>query len=266
MLLTSTRPKLRLKLGQILKGNDPFFSYEVNPIIYKITLPKAEEIMQAATGSVMEGYSLENVALRFECIREAEQANEVTETYEMGRKLYYDQHRLQETEIWPKGTKIKNITINAPIKMLEAIVILFTKVNPDDSEEFVSANVKSIDVTAEGEPNVLFLKGIEESDLYDEARRLFGHKKCMDDMDQEKFEKNAYAAVVDFRTVNEEKVIDSGRKLMGTQTGIQLQVKKDATTEDLKAYVLPSPTHMLPLWETTYTITVTNLVHTFFLL
>ena len=84
------------------------------------------------------------------------------------------------------------------------------------SKEFVSANIKSIDVTAEGEPNVLFLKGIEESDLY---------------------EKNAYAAIVDFRTVNEEKVIDSGRKLTGTQMGIQLQIKKDVTTEDLKAYV-----------------------------
>ena len=94
--------------------------------------------------------------------------------------------------------------------MLKSLLILFTKVNPYNSEEFVSANIKEVSIEWNGMPNILFLAGMKERDLYDEARRLFGEKECKDGMTQEKFEQSSYSLVVDFRTVNEKSSIREG--------------------------------------------------------
>ena len=51
------------------------------------------------------------------------------------------------------------------------------------------------------------------------------------------FLKSKYAFVVDFRTVNEKDVVDSGRKLVGTQAGVLLEIEKGPTTKDLEAHI-----------------------------
>ena len=79
--------------------------------------------------------------------------------------------------------------------------------------------------------------GLREEDLYQEARRLFGKKDCLDGMNKKKFETNAFALVLDFRTVNQNNVIASGIKLKGAQNGLKFKIKKRATTKDRNVYV-----------------------------
>ena len=66
---------------------------------------------------------------------------------------------------------------------------------------------------------------------------MFGKKDCLDQMNKKKFETDAYALVLDFRTINQNDVIASGIKLSGTQNGLKIKIQKRATTKDLKVSV-----------------------------
>ena len=51
------------------------------------------------------------------------------------------------------------------------------------------------------------------------------------------FFKSKHTFVLDFRTVPEVDVVYTGRHLLGTQSGLLVEIKKTATTKDLKAYI-----------------------------
>ena len=220
--------------------------------MFQIQFPKAEEIMVASTGNKVEGYSLEDVLLRFEVIScmslKSEEdsgmgvnlARNASNIYESGKEIFFKQVMLEQEEIWPKDSLVRNVQINTPIKMLNAIVLLFKNVDETDSENFVSANIQSVEVDLEAR-TMLRNNGLREEDLYEEARRLFGANGCSDGMTKLKFERNAFALVLDFRTVNQDNVVASGIKLAGTQNGLKIRVKKKATSKDLKVYVYALP-------------------------
>ena len=54
-------------------------------------------------------------------------------------------------------------------------------------------------------------------------------------MSKRKFYTDQFACVIDFRTVDDEYVSGSGRKLVATQAGILIE--KEATTTDLSCHV-----------------------------
>jgi len=73
------------------------------------------------------------------------------------------------------------------------------------------------------------------SEIYKEARRFLGTTTnfCNDNLEEADFLKNKYAVVIDLRTVNDENTVYSGGKLVGTQSGVILQIQKSATRVDL---------------------------------
>ena len=204
--------------------------------------------MIASSGNKVEGYTLEDVLLRFEVtscmsLKDEEDsgmgvnlARNASNIYESGKEIFFKQVMLEQEEIWSKDSLVKNIQINTPIKILNAIVVRFKNVDETDSESFVSANIQSVEVDLEAR-TMLRNNGLREEDLYEEARRLFRAKSCSDGMSKLRFEKNAFALVLDFRTVNQDNVVASGFKLTGTQNGLKIRVKKRPTTKDLNVYI-----------------------------
>ena len=116
---------------------------------------------------------------------------------------------------------------------------MFTKKNPTDSEEFLNAEVESVKVTIEGNPNSVYSQGLTRSEIYNEARRFFGKAKDVnnDNLSKLNFLKDKYALVIDLRTVDQENVVHSGRNIIGVQSGILLEVEKLATIVDLLCHV-----------------------------
>ena len=247
VLLTSKTPRLRLKLDRTFSGNGSFYPYGLGNLMFRVTLPKPEDVMVAATGSKVEGYTLEDVTLRFETItcmslRDEDNpersgtnlARVASRRYESGKEIFFKQPFQQLEEVWSKS--MLNCQINAPIKMLNAVVLLFQEVDSKDSEKFVSANIERVEIDLESR-HMLRKDGLREQDLYEEARRLFGKKDCLDRMTKKKFETDAYALVLDFRTINQNDVIASRIKLSGTQNGLKIKVEKRATAKDLKVSI-----------------------------
>ena len=116
---------------------------------------------------------------------------------------------------------------------MKAIVLLFTKSDAGDSENFPFAGLTKVNVTVEGNPNDVYSDGLAKRDMYDEARRFFGSSY----VSRRKFDTDKFACVVDFRTVDDENVSGSGRKLIGTQAGVLLEIEKEATSTDLSCHV-----------------------------
>ena len=106
-----------------------------------------------------------------------------------------------------------------------------------DSEEFLFPNLTNVNVTIEGNPNDIYSSGLAKRDMYREAVRFFGPSTDNKYVSRRKFYTDKFACVIDFRTVDDDSVSGSGRKLVGTQAGILMEIEKEATTADLSCHV-----------------------------
>ena len=153
----------------------------------------------------------------------------------------YDYTTLLKTLPWNKSSTREVIDVKIPRKSMKAVVLLFTKKDAGDSEEFVFPELKRVNVTVEGNPNDIYSEGLAKRDMYREAVRFFGSSTCEKYLGSKcvsrKFYTDKFACVIDFRTVDDENVSRSGRKLIGTQAGILLEIEKEVTTTDLSCHV-----------------------------
>ena len=143
---------------------------------------------------------------------------------------------------WAKGNTREVIDINIPRKSMKAVVLLFTEKGAGDSEHFPFPNLTQVDVTVEGNPNDIYSRGLAKRNMYKEAVRFFGNDDCekyigTECISRRKYYTDKFACVIDFRTVDDDTVSGSGRKLIGTQAGILLEIEKEVTTSDLSCHV-----------------------------
>lgn len=94
----------------------------------------------------------------------------------------------------------------------------------------------------EGNPNDIYSSGLAKRDMYREAVRFFSHTECekylgTNCVSRRKYYTDKFACVIDFRTVDDETVSGTGRKLVGTQAGILMEIEKEATATDLSRHV-----------------------------
>ena len=94
-------------------------------------------------------------------------------------------------------------------------------------------------ITVEGIPNSVYSQGITKSRVFEEANRQFKYSKVKN-MTLRDFFKDKFALVVDLRNVNDNFTHGNGKKLVNTQSGLLLEIKKTTITANVmcKIYVL----------------------------
>ena len=102
---------------------------------------------------------------------------------------------------------------------------------------FVFPNIEKVKITIEGTPSQIYSQGIPKNRFYDEAKRLFANGAENPLIALKSFYKNHFALVVDLRNIEDNNVYQTGRKLTSTQSGIQLEIQKRATTADVDYHV-----------------------------
>ena len=229
-----------LKLEKILSTHGLYAPYGMmNNFQYVITLPKASDIMVAQSGQSVAGYSLENLELEYETIENLDLAEEVLKNYSVGRSLSFNHVTLMKTVEWDKDATLHNESINIPRKSMKAIVLLFRNKTITDSEQFVYPNITEVKISIEGVPNSIYSQGMPKNRFFEEAFRIFhcGYEDCQSVMTLEKFYKDAFALCIDLRTINDDFVYGDGKKIVNTQSGILLEIKKTATTANVKCHI-----------------------------
>ena len=198
--------------------------------------------MKAQTNETIGNYKLADMKLEYDVIESNQLVEEVKGKFNLGRSLGYDHTTLLKVLPWSKDSTMQSIDINIPRRSRKAVVLLFTKKDAGDSEEFVFPNLKRVDVTVEGDLNAVYSNGLAKRDMYSEAVRFFSNNECekylgTNCISRQKYYTDKFACVIDFRTVDSDTVSGSGRKLVETQAEILLQIQKETTTMDLTCHV-----------------------------
>ena len=189
----------------------------------------------------MEGYSLKDIKLIYETIDSPNIYKEVLSEYD-AVDLPYEHVNRHRREEWAKRSILINTTVDLPRKSMRAIVILFRHKDATDSEEYVFPNIKTVKVSIDRDPNAVYSNGLKTDDFYKEAKRIFSIPGS--DMTEKKFYNNKFALVVDLRNNSDVGLSGSGSRIIDTKSGVQLEIKKDATTKDVlcSTYVIADAT------------------------
>ena len=191
--------------------------------------------MKAQSSEEKGEYKLTDLHLEYEIIESEDLVREVRDQYNVGRSLGYDYTTLLKTLSWKKDSTREVIDVNIPRKSMKAIVLLFTKADAGDSEDFPFARLTRVNVTVEGNSNDLYSEGLAKRKMHDEARRFFGASSPFIWI-RAVSQKILHKQICRRRGlphVDDENVSGSGRRLIGTQAGVFLEIEKEATTTDL---------------------------------
>ena len=135
-----------------------------------------------------------------------------------------------------------SVDINSPSKSLKGVLLIFTKERSAtkfnrDTEEFFKPKITKVEVTVEGVPNELYAKNMEYRHQCDEILKHFGEGWLKESGSIQKdlqlhnvniasYYTDKYALWLDFRTIDDNRLHSSGRRLENTSEGIRLQITK----------------------------------------
>ena len=146
-----------------------------------------------------------------------------------------------------------NWTFNTPCKSLKGILVQFEEEKPfaRDTSKFYNPKIQKVFVIIEGKSNQLYTQGMRSFEQHDEICKYFTEGKQRDsnanevqaqlqlyDLSLGEYLVNKYALWLDFRTIDENSLHGTGRKIENASEGIILQIEKKAETAGaLNAYI-----------------------------
>ena len=120
--------------------------------------------------------------------------------------------------------------------------------------KFYNPKIQKVSVIVEGKPNQLYAQGMRSFEQYDEICKYFAEGKQRDndaneiqkhfqlyDLSLGEYLVNNYALWLDFRTIDENELHRTGRRIENASEGIILQIEeKEESAGALNAYHLPN--------------------------
>ena len=186
-------------------------------------------------------FTISNISLEFDTVISASLASQIRTEY-MKSSILYD--RILRARIIPLNDSSTSfsIDINSPSKSLKGVLLIFTKERSAtkfnrDTEEFLNPKITKVEVTVEGVPNELYAQNMEYRHQYDEILKHFGEGRQKEaeaiqkdlqlhNVNIASYYTDKYALWLDFRTIDDNKLHGSGRRLENTSEGIRLQITK----------------------------------------
>ena len=211
-------------------------------LTYELTFADYFDVIKANKPDAT--YTISNISLEFDTIINASLASEIRTEY-MKSSLLYD--RILRACIIPLNDSSTSfsVDINSPSKSLKGVLLIFTKERSAtkftrNTEEFFSPKITKVEVTVElGVPNELYARNMEYRHQYDEIVKHFAEGRLkeagaiqkdlqLDNVNTALYYTDKYALWLDFRTIDDNRLHGSGRRLENTSEGIRLQITKEA--------------------------------------
>ena len=185
-------------------------------------------------------YSVKNIRLMFEKINSASLANIIKNEYGGEFSVLFDRILRHSIKHVNSADPRWNWNFASPVRSLRGILLIGKRDDQvNDPDKYWNMNIKNISVTIEGIPNQLYAQGMQERNLYDETKRFFGgYYKKMKNIDNmvkelnlsgvsiEDFYRDKYAVWLDFRSVEDNCLHGSGRRLVNNSEGITLNIER----------------------------------------
>ena len=227
---------------EILESSLPLYQYGLGShLTYELTFADYSDVIKSTDPD--ETYTISNISLEFDTIINASLASQNRTEY-MKSSILYD--RILRARIIPlnnSGTGF-SVDINSPSKSLKGVLLIFTKERSAtkftrDTEEFFNPKITKVEVTVEGVPNELYAQNMEYRHQHDEIVKHFAEGQLKEagaiqnDLQLHNakialYHTDKYALWLDFRTIDDNRLHGSGRRLENTSEGIRLQITKES--------------------------------------
>ena len=227
---------------EILESSLPLYQYGLGSrLTYELIIADYSNVIKATDPDAT--YTISNISLEFDTIINASLASQIRTEY-MKSSILYD--RILRARIIPldKSDTSFSIDINSPSKSLKGVLLIFTKERSAtkftrDTEEFYNPKITKVEITVEGVPNELYAQNMEYRHQYDEIVKHFAEGRLKEagaiqkdlqlhNVNIASYYTDKYALWLDFRTIDDNRLHGSGRRLENTSEGIRLQITKKA--------------------------------------
>ena len=227
---------------EILESSLPLYQYGLGSrLTYELTFADYSDVIKATNPDAT--YTISNISLEFHTIINASLASQIRTEY-MKSSILHD--RILRARIIPLNNSDTSfsVDINSPSKSLKGVLLIFTKERSAtkftrNTEEFFNPKIAKVEVTVEGVPNELYAQNMEYRHQYDEIVKHFAEGRLKEagaiqkdlqlhNVNIASYYTDKYALWLDFRTIDDNKLHSSGRRLKNTSEGIRLQITKDA--------------------------------------
>ena len=227
---------------EILESSLPLYQYGLGSrLTYELTFANYSNVIKATDTDAT--YTISNISLEFDTMTNASLASQIRTEY-MKSSILYD--RILRSRIIPldKSDTSFSVDINSPSKSLKGVLLIFTNEKSAvrferDSENFYNPKITKVEVTVEGVPNELYAQNMEYRHQYDEIVKQFAEGRLKEagaiqkdlqlhNVDIASYYTDIYALWLDFRTIDDNRLHGSGRRLENTSEGIRLQITKKA--------------------------------------
>ena len=223
---------------EILESSLPLYQYGLGSrLTYELIFADYSAVIKATDPDAT--YTISNISLEFDTVINASLASQIRTEY-MKSSILYD--RILRARIIPLDKTSFSIDINSPSKSLKGALLIFTQERSAtkfarDTEEFYNPQITKVEVTVEGVPNELYAQNMEYRHQYDEILKHFAEGRLKEagaiqkdlqlhNVNIVSYYTNKYALWLDFRTIDDNRLHGSGRRLENTSQGIRLQITK----------------------------------------
>ena len=192
------------------------------------------------------------ISLEYEIATQPDLARSIRSEYQH-MALLYDRILRHRKIIVNKSNTVWNWAFNTPCKSLKGILVLFEEEGSytRDTSKFYNPKIQKVSVIVEGKPNQLYAQGMTSFEQYDEICKYFAEGKQRDndaneiqkhlqlyDLSLGEYLVNKFALWLDFRTIDENELHGTGRKIENASEGNTLQIEKKAESAGaLNAYI-----------------------------
>ena len=228
--------KYRIGLDhEILTDHGVFYPQALyDDLVFELTLSGAAQVVKGSDPTKLK-YKLTNIQLEYEMIRSPQLAEAAKSAYSSGKEFVFDHVHREKIIPIQKGSDARlNIKVDAQRRSLKAILLLFTEpytAGTRDSEKYVFPDLKKVQVTINGSPNMLYNQGIVAEDLWEEASRfLVREENKTEHMTPKLFlTGDKFGLLVDLRSMADRSMHGSGVRLVNSTDGVQLELERKAS-------------------------------------
>ena len=227
---------------EILESSLPLYQYGLGShLTYELTFADYSNVIKAMDTNTT--YRISNISLEFDTIINASLASQIRAEYMKSSILYDRKFRARIIPLDKSDTSF-SVDINSPSRSLKGVLLIFTKERSAtkftrDTEEFYNPKITKVEVTVEGVPNELYAQNMEYRHQYDEIVKHFAEGRLKEagaiqkdlqlhNVNIASYYTDKYALWLDFRTIDDNRLHSSGRRLENTSEGIRLQITKKA--------------------------------------
>ena len=235
---------------EMLDSAAPYYQAGLgNRLCYELTFNDYNQVIKSAASPKVPDakYKIADISLEYEIVTQPDLARSIRSEYQHMALLYDRIHRHRQISV-NKSDTMWNWSFNTPCKSSKGILVLFEEEQSytRDTSKFYNPGIQKVSVTVEGKPNQLYSQGMRSFEQYHEARKYFVEGRLANDVQTQlqlyvslgEYLVNKYTLWLDFRTIDENELHRTGRRIENASEGITLQIEKKAeSTGALNAYI-----------------------------